>query len=274
MISLIQSLPIGNALRVHLQRIAGATRWKLLRKIADTFTGHDDGAATVVLDTTDDLVVLDRSGLANGTTYYYKPYALIGSDWVGYTSVGAIPVASLEDASSDVLSLVRERLEMGMQAEISAGRLTHPYNRMPVFTAPPLYEETKWPVITVHLQDDGPGEFGIGMDIVPDEFDGNDWTEYEGYLSSVQLTVVGWSLNPDERIAIRKAIKRVILGNMPIFDDAGMINVDPRLSDVDDFQSYSAPVYQCMCNLSCLAPSAVRSSVADIAEINVQAESI
>jgi hypothetical protein len=270
MISLIQTLPIGNALRVFLNPPAGASQWKLLRNTVNTFTGHNDPAAAVVLDTESLRQVLDRSGLANGTTYYYKPYSLTGAVWTGHDSVAAVPEASLLDASIDALSIVRERIEMGMQAEITAGRLKHNYNRIPVLTAPPLFEDTRWPVITVHLDDDSPAEHGIGMELVPDQSDGDDVTEFEGYLSSVRLNIVAWSLNPDERAILRKALKRVVLGNAQVFDDAGMTNIVTAFTDTEDFQSFSAPVYQSLCRLSCLAPSAVSGSIGTIDEVDVE----
>lgn len=258
MIALIQTLPIGNALRVHLRPPDGASRWRLLRKPADAFAGHDDPAAHLVLDSDQETVALDRGGLVNGQTYFYRSFALVGGDWVASPSVGAIPQQELEDRSVDVLSLVRERLEMGLQADIDAGRLRHRFGRVPVLTAPPVFEDTAWPVVVVHLQSDAPSVHGLGMVLDPGLADENgDWTDMEGYLSAVNLTIAGWSLNPDERIALRKALKRVLIGNMPVFDDAGMVNIDTQFSDTEDFQSYSAPVYQAVCQFSCLAPSAV-----------------
>lgn len=274
MISLIQALPIGNALRVHLNPPAGAERWRLLRKLADNFVDQDDPDAVVVLDSQTDRVVLDRDALANGTTYFYRPYSFADGTWQEHDTVAAAPEAVLADASVDVQLLVRERLEMGLQAEIDGDRITHEYNRIPVYTAPPVFEETRWPVVTVHLNNDARGESSLGMHIVPDEFDDaeTDWTEFEGYLSAVNLLVVGWALNPDQRIALRQAIKRVVLGNLPVFDDVGMLNVEAQLSDAEDFASYSAPVYQAVCQISCLAPSAVSAAVDAIDDVTVTAE--
>jgi len=274
MITMIQVLPIGNAMRVFLRPPDSSTRWRLLRRTDDAFTGEDDPDAVVVLDSAVDKVVLDRSSLANGTLYYYKPYYLISGAWTESDHMAAAPEATLVDASTDPQELVRERLQLALQAEINSGQLKHEYNRMPVYTAPPAYEDTRWPVVSVHLTSDARGESALGMGIAPDIFDSDDgeWTEFEGYFSAVNLMVVAWSLNPDERIALRKAIKRAVLGNLPVFDDAGMLNVEVNFSDAEDFDRYPAPVYQAVCQISCLAPSAVSAQVDEIVDVTVTAE--
>ena len=52
----------------------------------------------------------------------------------------------------------------------------------------------------------------------------------------------------------------LLMANLPVFDDAGLLQIDCAFSDIEDFQSYAAPVYQALCNFSCLAPSAVEST--------------
>jgi hypothetical protein len=125
--------------------------------------------------------------------------------------------------------------------------------------APPVFEETNWPVITVHVASDGSGERAIGDLIFPDAFDpvAGLWNESQGWLARVQLTVVGWSKNPDERIALRKALRKIVIGNLEVFDSVGMIAIDFSQSDVDELSAYPAPVYQSMCSFSCEAPAGV-----------------
>lgn len=96
---------------------------------------------------------------------------------------------------------------------------------------------------------------------VPDDFGDDIWTAHEGWLSSVQIQIVGWSLNADERIELRKAIGRIIKANLSLFDHEGMIQIEVSQQDVEDFTSFSAPVYQSMASFSCLAPSHI--SIAD-----------
>jgi len=67
--------------------------------------------------------------------------------------------------------------------------------------------------------------------------------------------VTAWSLNPDERIALRRALRMVLLGNEPVFAEAGLAEVDlSSFSDLNDFESFDAPIYRTACTLTCLAP--------------------
>ena len=80
----------------------------------------------------------------------------------------------------------------------------------------------------------------------------------EGWLSAYSLDIAGWvSGNPDERIALRKAIKKVIIGNLPVFDQHAMVMCQLTMADVEDFETFSAPMYQSIGTFSCVAPSIV-----------------
>lgn len=267
-ITQIQKLPIGNAVRVFIQPPAGATRWRLLRKTADSFSGQDDPEASVIHDG-DERVVLDAEALINGTTYCYKLYTWNGSVWAAEPSVSAVPNPNFTDIGTDVLSVVRDRLDEGLKVYVANGTLTHPKGHIQVLTAPPAFEDTAWPVVTVHLMQDAPGERGIGELIGIDEFDADawDWKSSEGWLSRVQLTIIGWCLNADQRIALRRALKAIVIGNLPIFDAYGMVQIEFQQSDTEDFQSYAAPVYQVSNTFSCLAPSAVSTTDPAITDV-------
>lgn len=268
MISLIQPIAVGNALRVFLEVPAAASKLRLLRKVADTFAGQDDAGALLVSDVLE-RTALDMVGLVNGTLYYYRPYYWIAGAWSAGTTVTATPSATYADRGGDVLSLVRERIDLGLQVELARGTLAHEFGHIPVLTAPPIFEDTRWPIVTVHLQNEAPGERGVGEMPFPDEFDGDagQWHESEGWLARVQVLIMGWSLNPDERIELRKALRRIVIANLTIFDFAGMIEVVFEQQDTEDFGSYSVPVYQVMSTLSCLAPVLVGSNVGAIEDV-------
>lgn len=268
MISLIQPLPAGNALRIFREVPAGASQYRLLRKVSNTFSGQDDPDALVV-STNGDRAVVDLEGLNNGTLYYYRPYYFVGGSWGADVTVSATPAASYTDRGGDVLTLVRERLDLGLQVELVRGALTHEQGHIQVLTAPPIFEETVFPVVTVHLQNEQPAERGLGEMPVDDMFDAEAgaWVETEGWLARVQLTIMGWSINPDERIELRKALRRLVVANLPIFDFAGMTEVEFSQQDTEDFGSYTVPVYQAMCTLTCLAPVMVSSNVGLINEV-------
>lgn len=271
MISLIQNLPVGNAVRVFITPAIGVTKWRVLRKSADTFTGFDDPSA-YVLDESDNVAIVDATGLMNGSTYFYRDYGWNGVEWVdGGSTVSAIPAAAYNDDSVDVISILRERIHAGLVVEISKGALVHETGKIPVLLAPPTFEDTKWPVVTIHLASDSAEQRFNGEMCDSETFDigGIGWDTSEGWLSSVQVTIVGWALNPDVRMALRKAIKRILMANLSIFDDRGMYQVAMNQQDTEDFQSYAAPVYQVMTTFSCLAKSAISSPSLRISEVFV-----
>jgi hypothetical protein len=266
MISLIQPLAAGNALRVFLQPPAGAASWRLLRKVADTFAGEADPDALLVYEGSDN-VTLDITGLTNGTLYYYRPYYLFDATWVAGPTATATPNATYQQLGADVLSLVRERLDLGLQEELRRGTLLHDQGHIKVLTAPPTFEDTVWPVVTVHLGSEGPAERAIGEMIEVDEFSADSWTEKEGWLARTQLNIMGWSENPDERIELRRALLRIVQANLPVFDFAGMVEIEFSQQDMEDFATFVVPVYQVLCTFSCLAPAQVGASVGAIKEV-------
>lgn len=272
-ISMIIALPIGNALRVFLAPPAGSTRTKILRKVTSAFIGINDPDAALVLDAAagDAPNALDLVP-ANNVTYWYRTYDLVGGTWVAGDVVSAQAGATYGDASVDPLTVVIDRLAAGLAVEVQRRALVPDSDtgRVAVLSAPPTYEDTRWPMVTVHLKSDAAGERFLGETFGRPERDDSSWSETEGWLSRHDLEIVGWADNPDARIDLRKALKRVLIGNLPVFDSFGMVNVDLRFSDSEDY-SYPAPVYQVMCSLSCQAPSAVSSEVDAIDDVRVVA---
>lgn len=269
MISLLQRVPVGNAVRLFVSPPAGASRWRLLRRASGVFSGWDDTGAVVVYDGSSDKVVLDWHGLVNGFPYSYCLYSLVGGVWVDSPVRSITPDAYDTDCSTDVLSIVRERIDAGLAADIKRGFLTPKAGKIQVLTSPPLYDNTTWPVVTVHVNSDASAERGIGDSPFPDLFhdDTGGWEAYEGWLSQWSIGIQGWSLNPDERIALRKSIKRIVIGNLAVFDAAGIFRVDLQQQDIEDFERYSAAVYQTVGTLTCLAPSldsALESAIRDV----------
>lgn len=258
-IKMTQALHIGNAVRIMLSPKAGSVKWRLLRKKTATFSGFDDAGANVIHDGTD-RTVLDDTFLVNGTLYYYALYSYDGTAWAADGISAATPQAIFEDLGADVLEIVRNRLDDGLQSLVKRNLLHHGKQKIQVLTAPPLYEDTVWPVVTVHCQGDASGDRGIGEFGARDEFDQASWSwsSAEGWLSRWQLVIVSWCLNPDQRMILRRAIKTVLIGNLPVFDAYGMTQIDVSQSDTEDLQSYSAPVYQTITNFTCEAPSVVK----------------
>lgn len=138
-------------------------------------------------------------------------------------------------------------------------------------TAPPLFDETTFPVVTIHCTQDASGERAIGENMLGEQFDAlaDEWDISEGWLSRWDIQIIGWALNPDARIALRKVLKAIVIGNLPVFDAAGMVQVDFSQGDAEDFESFAAPVYQTMGRLTCMAPSAVVATDDPIREVDL-----
>lgn len=230
---------------------------RLLRKVVDEFFGVNDPAAVVIYDGAVSRSVLDWHGLVDGQTYYYAVYWKVGNTWLADDTVAVVPNHTDTDLSVDVLSVVRERLDAGLRNAVAAGELKGEQGRIMVLTAPPTYDNVGWPVVTVHVNSDSSDQRAVGEGIARDEFRAEPWDWYggEGWLSRWSVAIIGWSLNPDERIALRKIIKRIVVGNLAVFDDAGMLQIDLQQQDIEEFERYSAPVYQSVGTLTCLAPT-------------------
>jgi hypothetical protein len=270
MISIIRPLPIGNALRLFIEPPSGAIYWRVLRKGSDTFTGVDDTSALVVFEG-DLKCIVDTESLPNEQMAFYKPFYRIGTAWVEGATAHGTPAAYYHDHSTDVVAYLRERIEAGMAIEVERRNIVTELGYVQVFTAPPSLEQNiQFPLVTVELDHEAPGERGIGEDVYGDEFDGEGWDDSEGWLAAVSVSIVGWSLNSDERIEMRKALRRILVANLGVFDSKGMQQISFSLSDINAVNGeFGAPVYQCLCNFSCIAPVRVSGRVNAIEDVEV-----
>lgn len=268
MLSIVYPVACGNALRIISQPPAGTARLRLLRKDADTFSGPDDAWAILVYEGIE-RSILDAAGLVNDVEVFYRAYYLIGSVWVASATKSGIPSATFTDRSVDVLSLVRDRLDLGLSVYVARGELIHDNGHIQVMTASPLVEEAPLPIVTVHLASDASSERFIGEHVANDEYDevAEVWRSVEGWFSRAQLTVIAWCTNADERIVLRKALKSVLMSNLPVFDAAGLMQIDLQFSDQEDFTSYAAPIYQAICNFTCYAPSGVDATDVPVRDV-------
>lgn len=268
-ITIATPLPIGNAVRVSFGLPSGTTRTRLLRKTVDSFSGVGDPDATIVWDG-DSATSLDTSA-ENGVDYWYKAYHLVAGVWTpGDDSVHAVPLATYVDTSVDAQTLMRQRIQAALKVEVQRGDLVHASGAIPVLTAPPQFEDTRWPVVVVHLQAEAAGERFLGETFGADvQLDTGDWLETEGWLADVTLTITGWSLNPDERIELRKALRRALIGNLSVFDAYGILQIEPRWTDLEDFDTFPAAVYMTECTITCKAPVGVADPAEAIDDIVV-----
>jgi hypothetical protein len=269
MIQIAQSLPIGNAVSIHL---TADSEWRLVRSLSLA-----PGAAFQVIDAGEAgvSVVIDSDNLLNGQSYCYTLLVSSGGEWVADgEGICVSPSVTVDSVAVDPLSIVRERIAAAITADISSGRLHHKDGRVRVLNAPPQFENVNFPVIVCQLVADEPDLRGLG-DMFPDLI-GSDgvFEEFSGWLSRVTINIGGWSLNPDQRIALRHAIKRAIIGNLPVFHAAGLNEVAVSFSDSDDFNSFDAPVYTTMARFTCLAPSVNKARITPLTDVQITLEDI
>jgi len=278
MITMVQPLHVGNALRLFIEPPADAVRWRVLRKGSDTFSGDPEDPSALVAYEGDERVVVDAAHLQNEVMAFYRPFYLsLAGIWTPGPTAHGTPASIYEEHTTDVMSLVRERLEAGLKVEVERGSLVHELGYVQVYTAPPSQEQNLlFPLVTITLSSESSDVRAVGETISGDEFDsiGFDWSESEGWLASVQLEVTGWSLNSDERIELRRAIRRVVLANLPVFAAHGIDQVNLSMSDNDAVNGeYGAPVYQVMASFSCVAPVRVGGRVDAISEVTTTVRS-
>lgn len=256
---MVQPLAAGNAIRLFLEPPAGARYWRVLKMGSDSFGGPEDLDFALIAYEGDERVFIDAENLQNEVMAFYKPFYRMADDtWQAGATAHGTPSALYEDNATDVQSFIRKRLEEGLLVEVQRGNLIAELGYVQVYTAPPALEQNlRFPLITITLDNESPAERALGEDISGDYYDeiGAEWFESEGWLAQVQLQIVGWSLNSDERIELRKALRRIIIANLPIFDDQGMTQVQVSFQDVDALNGeYNVNIYQVMGSFSCLAP--------------------
>ena len=206
---------------------------------------------------------------------HYKPYyRMSDGSWQAAPSAGATPVGTYEEFTTDAMSFLRARLEAGLKIEVQRENLLHESGYIQVFTAPPAIEKNlRFPLVTLTLDHEQPAHRGIGEDIMGGEYDaiGGDWFDSEGWLSDVQITVVTWSQNSNERIEMRKAVRRVVIGNLPAFEEKGFTQISLSAQDVDAVNGeYTANLYQTFFTFSCIAPVRVGYRPGTLNNIEVQ----
>ena len=263
MISHVEALWAGNALRLYLTPPVGAVSWRVLRRTDPArFTGPEDQGAVRVADRHTGNVVLDDTGLENGFAYHYRVhYRDAAGNWIADAAGKGTPQASYGGDAIDPQAILIARLEAGLKVEVQRERLMPHSGEIPVVKAPfGMVENVTFPCVSVHVQSDQPAHRGIGEILGPDEpIDGIGWVESEGWLARVVLNVVAVSLNPDERADLRAALTRIVLANLPIFAGRCLDQIEFSLSDVEDDgpKGSNAILFMAAGTFSCICPAFV-----------------
>ena len=141
MIQLATAPPCGNAAAILVSPDAGATAWALLRRLDEAFSDVDDAAAvTVETGGANADNVLDIDGLINGTTYFYQHFCLVDGVWQASGDPHSVVPAYRDQPlfhAPDVAAFVRQRLDLGLRAELSLRRISHQDGAILVLSAPP-----------------------------------------------------------------------------------------------------------------------------------------
>jgi hypothetical protein len=270
---MIEPIAAGNALRIFTAPMAGADYWRVLKKATNEFLDVDDTVDALVAYEGSEAVFIDAdyNSLPNDIAVFYRIYYHFEGDaWVSGNIISGTPSARYIDKSVDVMGFVRGRIEAGLKVECERENFQTELGYIQVYTAPPSLEQgILFPCVTMSVEHDNIAERGIGEDPIGDYYDDveDEHLAGDGWLSSVSLSITGWSLNSDERVELRKALKRVITANLAIFDYVGIQQVDLSLSDVDAISGeFDAPLYQVNCTMSCVAPVFIARSYSNPAE--------
>lgn len=269
MITMVTPLFAGDAVRLFTALAPGSAYTRILRKTADTFSGPTDPAADLVNEAFAEDSLIDNAVL-NGTTYFWHAWDWIGSAWIDSgPSLSATPATLYFDDFLDPQELVRDRVQLGVNAEINRGALHPPSGTIQVTTAPfALADGITFPTVSVHLESTGPSERAVGdemedfLDPVSGQYIGT-----EGWIARFSLTVAGVSLNSDERISLRKVLRRVIQANLEIFADAGMSLIEFQQTDAEQFSENNAPLYMTNGAFSCIAPAFIRQTEGVLSDV-------
>jgi hypothetical protein len=279
--ALIEALPAGNAVRFILAPPADAAAWKVLRRIAQAPTGPTDPDAVLVADWSRAEAWLDDEGLTNGIPVHYRVFYrdAAGAPLLPHApAVTVTPAATARDTSASPLRLVRRRIEAGLAVAVAAGLLRPASGRVPILLAP-MADPNKitLPIVSVHLESDRPLERGLADAIAMEDLGADGWDETTGWLSEVQINVVGVSLNPDERITLGEVLKHIIQTNMSVFAAHGLLRPAFSVSHSEmPPETTGAPLYVAAGTLTCLAPStftATSSSIVDAVATVTQEDS-
>ncbi|EPT1451926.1 hypothetical protein ACVOZ6_003514 [Escherichia coli] len=242
----------GNALRLFLHPPAGADYWYVRRNTVGDFDN-----APIVYEGTDEAFV-DTLALQNEVKYFYQvEYRVNGQRVIGGTN-SATPQCRYEDYTTDALELLRERLEAGLMEEVARGNLFNELGYIQVLTAPPsLQNNLSFPLVTLLLENESPSERAIGDVIDDEDFDEEtgEWVEQVGWIADVNISITGWSLNPTERIDLRKAIRRIVIANFTVLASRGILLPHLSLTDADAVSGeFDAPLYLVNGDFTCQAP--------------------
>ncbi len=264
MIAIIDQVVCGGALQLVLQPPDGAKLYRITRGDSE---GElvDENAGTIIYEDTYP-AFMDGPGLVNGQTYWYRAFYLIGPSWVASPANSQRPVVNFTDYSADPMGLLRDCLSTGLKEYVRRRILNPASGSIAVLFGMPEVDNANFPLVILHMARDADEKRALG-EVIKDPATG---LEFEGWMSSVTINITVGSENYDERVAMRKAIKAIVIANLAIFQAAGIVTPSLSLSDQDDTTTYSAAIYSVQATFTCLAPSFIGETREVIDDVEVQ----
>ena len=239
----------------------------ILRKSANTFTGIADPAATVVYRgtgkqaeeyrsvflpgdvATSDLyrTILDSENIGWNVTLYYAIYAtnFVESD----VATAQIIAAELPQVSTfeelDVIGTLLTFINSYLNQQIATGAFLLPagVTNIEIFDGPPLLDTAKFPVVSLHLDDDHPVGFAVGDNIGHMDDSGDNVIARRGFMSMVTIAVVGVTDNPEVRRHLFRYLKASLIAARQLLEQQGLLNMEVSGRYAEDFVNYDMPLY-------------------------------
>lgn len=275
MISFIENLPGGNAIRLVVTPEAGTTRWRVLRKTTSSFSGYDDPAAVLItdskiIDRTTMYDHLDIDNLTNGTSYYYAIYEYDGTDWTAVNAKSIVSQDPITDVSADPFDTVIERIDQGLQAYLTRAGMTPGLFTIAVRTIPPNLDRDPLPIVTVRVLQNEVIDWALACDVIPDEYLDPDWKENKGWFGKLVVEIRSFSPTSQVRNTLRKALQTVIQSNLSVFPAWGWYGVSFDQRDSEDYKSNNTPVFVSIAELSFTYVTYFSRRVDEIADVEIE----
>lgn len=269
-INTAQPIGCGNAARIVVEPTVGETSWRVLRNETGTFSGPDDSSAFLVYEGSDRFIT-DSRLLVNGVTYHYAVFGasyafnawgvLPTPAWSDPVLATVVPGATFSDLSIDVQEIVRERIDVTINSLIQCGKVVLSKPSVSVMSIPFFTQGGTLPVVTVLYGSGTTSVRGLGELVAQDVFDDVSGIGSQGWMSSITLEISAWSLNPEERNVLRRALEATIAANLWVLEESGLNMIEVQsVQDSEDTQSMNAPVYQTSIRLNFQSAIAVSDS--------------
>ncbi len=245
---------------------------RILRVLgAGPITGPTDPAATIIFEgrgsLTHDFRPIFRPdpALATGRArqildllvvptqlYTYAVYA--ANDDATVFSPASVEALTTPDipvlVEPDVHQLLMDYIDHGLARALASKALKIPKNMagqisaLSVVSALPRLDDTTWPVVSVHLDDDSPSDYALG-----DVVQAYDLTEgvslpHLGYLSLLSFSIGGWAAdNPVVQRSLYRILKGLLMGARQLLTECGVLKLELTGGYREDMQSYDMPMY-------------------------------